>query len=228
VTLLAPVSRVLPGLADVPVRPDRQTARDWAREELARREYQAERPGPIRLLVSWLNTQLDKIPAPEGINVGLGVTVAVLLVLALVGYVLWRSGGVHQRARARPGGVFDTPDRTADDHRRAADAAEAAEDLRTALLERFRAIARSLGDRALIELTPGLTADELARRAAVRLPGLAAELTSGARSFDEVRYGDQPATIEAVRALRALDERALRTTPAASGAVVSGDPVVPR
>jgi hypothetical protein len=215
-------------LAEVPVRPDRQTARSWAQEELTRREYQAERPGPIRMLLTWLGRQFDKLPAPDGINIGVGLTVAVLLLLALVGYVLWRSGGVHQRARARLGGVFDTPDLTATDHRRNADAAEAAEDLRTALLERFRAIARDLDDRALIQLTPGLTADELARRAATRLPALAADLTTAARAFDDVRYGDRPATVEAVRSLRELDERVRRTTPVTAGAAVAPGPVAPK
>jgi hypothetical protein len=205
-------------VTDAPLRPDRQQARAWAQEELLKREYEAERPGPMRLLVAWLREQLGHVPAPEGLNVNLGVTIAVVLVLALAGYVLWRTGGVHRRARAREGEVFDVPQLTAEEHRRAAQAAEAAGDLRTALLERFRAIARSLSDRALLELSPGRTADELARAAAVRLPGLAEPLAVAARSFDDVRYGGRPATPAAVRSMRELDERAARTTPAANGA----------
>lgn len=208
----------VPVRGGVPVRPDRPQARAWAQEELVKREYQAERPGPIRMLITWLRRQLEQLPAPEGINVALGLGIAVLLILALVGYVLWKTGGVHRRARARPDRIFDEPDRSADAHRRASDAAEAAGDLATALIERFRAIARSLADRALIELTPGLTADELARRAAVRLPGLAGALATGAGAFDDVRYGDRPATAAAVRHLRDLDEQTARATPVATTA----------
>jgi hypothetical protein len=215
-------------IADVPVVPDRETARGWAQDELVKREYQAERPGPIRLLLDWLGDLLDKIPAPEGLNVGLGVTVALVLLLGLIGYVLWRAGGVHRRARVRPGDVFDDPDRTAEEHRRAADAAETAGDLRTALLERFRAIARSLGDRALIDLSPGLTADEAARRGGTRLPGLAVDLVAGARAFDDVRYGDRPATADAVRTMRELDAATLRTSPVAAGTAVGAGFEVPR
>lgn len=214
--------------AEAPVRPDRRQARVWAQEELARREYQAERPGPVRLLIDWLREQLNKVPAPEGINVHLGLTVAVVLLLVLVFYVVWRSGGVRTPSRIPRGEVFEATERTADEHRRAAVAAEAAGDLRTALLERFRAIARAFADRALVELSPGLTADELARRAGTRLPGLAADLASAARSFDDVRYGDRPAMPAAVRALRELDDRAAATTPVPGGAAVPGALAVPR
>jgi hypothetical protein len=197
-----------------PVQPSREQARAWATEELAHREYQAERPGPIQLFVGWLRDQLDKVPAPGGIDLRMGLAVAVLLLLVVVGYVVWRSGGVGRQAKVRGQAVFEAAGRTADEHRRASDAAEAAGDHRTALLERFRAIARALADRAIIEPSPGLTADELARQAAVRLPGLAQALAAGARSFDDVRYGDHPATAAAVRALAELDTRAAATTPA--------------
>lgn len=219
---------VLSILAEVPVRPDRQTARSWAEEELLKREYQEERRGPLRLLVDWLRSLLDRIPAPGSVNVNLGVTIAILLVVVLVAYVLWRSGGVRRQARARPGDVFDDPALTAADHRRAADAAEAAGDLRTALLERFRALVRGLSDRALVELEAGRTATELTRRAAVRLPALAPRLAAAARDFDDVRYGDRPATVDAVRAMRELDEQAARTSPVDAGGRVPDGLAVPR
>lgn len=224
--LLAPV--MWAGRFDAPVRPDRERARAWAAEELARREYQAERPGPARMLLDWITERLQGLPAPEGVNVRLGVSVAVVIVLALLAYVVRRAGGVHRQATARRGEVFESTGRTADDHRRAAEAAEAAGDLRTAVIERFRAIARALTDRALLEQSPGVTADELARRAGSRLPGLAADLTAAARSFDDVRYGDRPATAAAVRALAELDARAAATAPVPLAAPAPGSLAVPR
>jgi hypothetical protein len=224
--LLAPVTWA--GRFDTPVHPDRGRARAWAAEELARREYQAEQPGPARMLLDWVIEQLRHLPAPEGVDVRLGVPVAAVTVLALLTYVVRRAGGVHRQATARRGEVFESAGRTADDHRRAAQAAEAAGDLRTAVIERFRAIARALTDRALIEPSPGLTAAELARRAGTRLPGLAAEFAAAARSFDDVRYGDRPATAAAVRVLAELDARAAATTPVPLAAPAPGSRAVHR
>lgn len=214
--------------ADAPLQPDREQARAWAREELARREYQAERPSPLQMLLDWFHDLLNRLPSPKGVDLRLGVGVATILLLAVVGYLLWRSGGVHRTARARPEELFDAIERTADEHRRAADAAEAAGDLRTALLERFRAIARALSERALVDLSPGLTADELGRRAGLRLPGLATDFQAAARAFDDVRYGGHPAQSGDVRALRALDDHAATTTPAPLRAPVAAGLQVPR
>lgn len=219
---------ILPTWAEIPVTPDREEARSWAQRELLQREYQESRPSPVRMFLDWLDSLLNRIPSPEGVNVSLGITVAVVLALLLVAYVLWRSGGIHRQARAKSGDVFDDVVLSAADHRRAAEAAEASGDLRTALLERFRALVRSLSDRALVELTAGRTADELARRAASCLPTLATQLTNAARAFDDVRYGDRPATSEMVRSLRELDEQAARTSPVEASAGTPGHLAVPR
>jgi len=213
---------------DAPVRPDREQARAWARTELTRREYQAERPGPVTLLLDWIGKLLDRVSTPRSIDLGIGLPVAIMIVLALVGYVVWRTGGFRRQAKLRTGGVFDATDRTAADHRRAAEDAEAAGDLATALVERFRAIARALSDRALIADSPGLTADELARRGGSRLPTLADDFVSAARAFDDVRYGDRPATGAAVRTMADLDTRAAATTPVPVGAPTAGSLAVPR
>jgi hypothetical protein len=210
------VARLVPLLvpAEVPVLPDRRQAKAWAEEELLGREYQEAKPSPVRMLLDWLDEVLSGLPQPEGLTVGTGVTVVIVLGLLVLAYLLWRTGGLHREASAGADGVFDGPDLLAADHRRAAQEAEAAGDLRTALLERFRALVRDLSDRALLDLEAGRTADELARQAASRLPTLAESLMAAAQAFDDVRYGDRPATPEAVRFLRDLDETAARTTPA--------------
>ncbi|MDQ1289066.1 MAG: hypothetical protein QG622_2632 [Actinomycetota bacterium] len=213
---------------DVPVVPDRRQARQWVEEELLGREYAEARPGPVEMLISWLKELLGRLPAPEGVDVSLGVTVASILALLLGGYVLWRTGGLHRQVTIHRNDVFDEPPRSAADHRRAAELAEAAGDLRTALLERFRALVRALSDRALVELDAGRTADELTRRASSRLPSLAPRLAAAGRVFDEVRYGDLSPTPEAVGSLRDLDDLASRTTPVEPRAVADGQPAVPR
>jgi hypothetical protein len=52
---------------------------------------------------------------------------------------------------------------------------------------------------------PGRTADEAAEEAGVQLPALRAELSEAARIFDEVRYGNRPATAEQDQFLRQVD-----------------------
>jgi hypothetical protein len=224
----APLAAAVARHADAPLQPDREQARVWAREELARHEYQAERPSSLQLLLNWLHDLIHKLPSPDGVDLRLGATVATLLLLALVGYLLWRSGGVRRTAQAQPGELFEAAERTAEEHRRAAEAAETAGDLRTALFERFRAIARALSERTLVELSPGLTADEFGRRAALRFPNLTTEFLAAAQAFDDVRYGDRPALPDHVRTLRELDERASATTPSLPGTPVGVRLEVPR
>jgi hypothetical protein len=115
--------------------------------------------------------------------------------------------------------VFDDGARSAAWHRAAADAAVAAGHLRTAVLERFRAVVRELEERAVLAEQPGRTAGEAAQAAASRLPALGERLTAAARIFDDVRYGDRPATPEMDDALRELDAALLaeRLVPLGSG-----------
>jgi Domain of unknown function (DUF4129) len=193
--------------------PDRQQARSWAERELLGKEYQAQRPGPLQQLLNWIVDKLNGVSAPHLFGAPLGLAIVAGLVLAIVGYVVWRSGGVNRQARAASAELFGGQARSADDHRAAAAAAEANGDLGTAALERFRALIRALADRDLVQLAPGRTADEAARSAGEALPELAADLRAAARIFDDVRFGDRQATREQVATLRELDTRALATRP---------------
>ncbi len=47
--------------ATVPVRPDRGTARDWAVQELTRKEYQEAEPGIGERLLRWFWDRLDSV-----------------------------------------------------------------------------------------------------------------------------------------------------------------------
>jgi hypothetical protein len=202
---------------DVPLHPDREQARAWAEQELLRREYQAERPSLISRLWNWLTDRLQQLPHPGDLPANLGLAIAAGILIALVCYVLWRSGGVRRSARVRAAdGLFEGIGRTAAEHRAAADIAQAAGDLRTAVLERFRGLIRGLQERALLDLEPGRTADEAAVHAGSWLPDLAAELTLAADWFDDVRYGDRPATLQVADGLRDLDRRVQRTRPVAA------------
>jgi hypothetical protein len=198
------------------LQPDRDTARTWAGQELMKREYQAGRPGPVRLALRWLADRLSNLGVPSGIDIRIGLVIVTALVLAVAGYVLWRAGGLRRPARAPSAALFDGTARTAADHRAAADAAERTGDVATAVMERFRALIAGLADRDLVRLEPGRTADEAARSAGMALPMLAGRLLAAARIFGDVRYGDRPVTLDQAGELRALDEEAARTQPVVS------------
>jgi Domain of unknown function (DUF4129) len=210
------VTVLLAVAAQVPVQPDAQQGRARARAELAGPEY--EHPSLVRRLLEWLLERLTDLPLPHGSGTAITGTLLVAALVALLAWALRRAGGPLARRRGATEEVFDDPARSAAWHRGAADAAAAAGDVRTAVLERFRAVVRELEERAVLADQPGRTADEAAGAAAALLPGLGARLTAAARIFDDVRYGDRPATAEMDATLRELDAalRAERLVPLAT------------
>jgi len=213
-TAVATAVTIVP--AGVPVEPSREQARGWAAEELAKREYQAERPGLFRQALEWVVERLQDLPLPGSPEPALALG-ALLVVVAVLVVVLLRYRTGLSRARAasaQEGAVFADRPRSAREHRAAADAASAAGDLHTSVLERFRAVVRSLEERAILPEQPGRTADEAAALAGRTLPAVAEQLAAGARLFDDVRYGDRPATRAADDRLRALDDAVQQAKPA--------------
>ncbi|HET9658565.1 MAG TPA: hypothetical protein VFP72_24650, partial [Kineosporiaceae bacterium] len=154
VTSLSAVSGVASAAVrvDVPVRPDRDTARGWAVEELAHREYQVARPGllqrALQAIWDWLNQHGPDLPQGDGTRIVLVVLIFVLVGLVL--YAVQRSGGLRRQSRRGKEAVFSGPARTAAGHRAAAEAAERDGQWATAVVERFRAITRELEERAVL------------------------------------------------------------------------------
>ncbi|MBI4942258.1 MAG: DUF4129 domain-containing protein [Actinobacteria bacterium] len=217
-------------LAQVPLEPDRDQARQWAVEELAKREYAEQRPGALSQLLDWILEQLDKLSGLGGPGQGTGTAFALVVgvVVALVAVAGLVTGRVVRRARqADPAPVFDGTSGTARTHRGAADEAAARGDWRTAVVERFRAVVRELEERAVLVPQPGRTADEAAAEAARWLPALDVPLRSAARLFDDVRYGDRPADAAGDAALRALDEQVVAARTVAPQAEATLSPAVP-
>jgi hypothetical protein len=203
--------------ADLPVVPDRDTAREWLSSELQGAEY-AERESLLSRLISWVLDWLNSIDWPDTPMSGpqLGVVIAVVVVVVLV--LAWLVAGPVRLGRNRTSSaeVLDTDDaRTATQMRASADAAAASGDWRTATVERFRAVVRSLEERVIIEPRPGRTAQEAAADAGARLSAQAAGLRSGADLFDGVEYGDRVATAGDDADLRALDAEVTQARPAA-------------
>ncbi|NLT25613.1 MAG: DUF4129 domain-containing protein [Microbacteriaceae bacterium] len=202
-----------------PLQPDEPTGREWVLEELGRNEYLQARPNPIDEFFNdvwrWLLSLLDSTPdGVAGVNPILLLVAALIVagVIALV--VLGRPRAIARRADA-PGSVFlDDDDRSAAELRAAADAAAAAGDWALAITERFRAISRALGDRTLIVLQPGTTAQGVALAAERPFPAERAALHRAADAFDAVRYLGGRGARDDAEHLRELDARLERTRPA--------------
>ena len=206
--------------ADVPVDPDADQARDWLTEELSKTKYQEGTPqeptGP-----SWIDEFLDGVQrflnslgGRETVPLWVVVLVIVGIALLVVAFLVFGVPRLRARSTVSTDELFEADDhRDAAAMRRDADAAAKAGAWAAAIAERFRAIARSLHERALVSTSPGSTAHDVARRGARVLPDHAAALESAADDFDAVRYlGDVGDRIRYERML-ALDDAVLRARP---------------
>ncbi|MFI9488757.1 DUF4129 domain-containing protein [Promicromonospora sp. NPDC052451] len=201
--------------ADLPVVPDRDTARELLGSELQKPEY-AERESLLVRAINWVIERLDEIDWPDASMSGAQLGIVVVVVVAVIVLIAWLVAGPVRlgRERTRSAQVLGAEDtRTAAQLRASADAAAAAGDWRTAVVERFRAVVRSLEERVVIEPRPGRTAQEAAADAGARLAAQADRLRAGADVFDGVEYGDRVATADDDAALRALDAEVTAARP---------------
>ncbi len=134
-----------------------------------------------------------------------------------------RRGGVahlgapppHPRAAPAAHALFDDDDaRSAEELRADAAAAAARGDWDGAIVLRFRAFARGLAERGIVDPPPGATVRAFARAASAALPPLADALDTAAETFDDVRYLRRPGTAESYRVVAELDDAAVRARPA--------------
>lgn len=196
----------------VPVEPDAPDARDWLIEELSKPEYQAAKPTLIDIIgqaiMDWLNSLLStEVGAPP--EFGFAFILALAAVAIVLAFLIFGVPRLGRRSRVI-GTLFGEDDaRTAEQMRRAGDAAAGRGYFGEATAEYFRAIARGLAERTIVSTAPGTTAQGFAERAAVPFPGHAVQLGVAADSFDEVRYLEHPGTAERFEQVRAL-ERELR------------------
>ncbi|MCO1655585.1 DUF4129 domain-containing protein [Pseudonocardia humida] len=204
-------------MSAVPPPLGRDEAREAAARELSDPVYAADDPAWPGRVARWLVERLDDLlsaaasAAPGGYG-GL-LVLGALVVLAVVAVRLGL-GRIGRSGPARPA-LLEPGERSADDHRRAADAHAARGEWVGAVRERVRGIVRGLEERDLLEPSPGRTADEAAAQAARVLPDRAADLRAAARLFDEVCYGDRPAGPDADARLREVDDAVRRSRPAA-------------
>lgn len=195
-------------LQSIPVDPDAPDARQLLRNELSKAPYHAAKPTwfdrASQAFLDWLGS----LTAPTGEGAGpwlpLVLTLIILAALALA-FIIFGLPRLNRRSRLSPAVFGEDDDRNADAMRRAAGAAAAAGSWSLACEEAFRAIARGLFERSIVRLSPGTTAHDCARHAAVAFPSEQSALARAADIFDRVRYLDVPGTEADYRTLTELD-----------------------
>lgn len=203
-------------LAAAQLEPEADEARDLLLDELSKLEYAQAQPTWFDLLTQAIVEWFAGLEFGGGAGFPLGaLLVALGLVVAAVLVALLVYGLPRRRRRSTlAADLFGEHDgRTARELRRDAAAAAARNDWRTAIADRYRAIARSLDERTLVALLPGTTAHAVARQGARAFPDAARELEGAADLFDGVRYLDHEGTREGYESVRALDDRLVAATP---------------
>lgn len=177
--------------ADIPVDPSAPEARQWLNEELAKAPYQAAKPTWFdRLSQAFFDwVQSLTVPSGEGLGAWLPLIVAVI-VAALVVTAFLIFGLPRLNRRSKPTSVLFGEDdhRSADMMRKSALASATTGEWGRASEEMFRAIARGLFERTIVQLAPGTTAHDVAAAAATAFPGHRTQLVEAAVTFDQVRY----------------------------------------
>jgi hypothetical protein len=199
--------------------PSPDEARRLLQQELAKSEYASSRPGLLdraaEAFWNWVTSlQFGSVQGvPALALIVLLVLVAAVVVVVLLVYGLPRLN----RRSAGPSALFGDDDaRGSADLRAAARRAAESGDHSTAIIELFRAVARSLDERALLTTSPGTTAHAFAVTAGDVFPGLAPRILSASRSFDEVRYLERPGTPADYDALVELDRELEAARPVAT------------
>jgi len=199
---------------------DRDDAREAARRELGKAIYQQRRVGWLEAALRWVFERLARIFATAGSVAPGGVPGLLLLLVILVALVVVL--GLRLGPLRRKDLLSDTRDRlirSADFYRAEAAGFAAAGNWREALRARFRAVIRELEQRGVLDSRAGRTAGEIAAEASIAMPSCAAAMRRAAHVFDEVWYGDRPATREAYEAMVSVDEgvRVGKTSPVLAG-----------
>ncbi|MGK9219106.1 MULTISPECIES: DUF4129 domain-containing protein [unclassified Microbacterium] len=199
--------------------PDGDEARDWAEDELGDPVYDAAQPtlldriaGAIadffaRLFDTELGAEWNPLLAI--------VVTGVIAIVVVCAFLIWGRPRSAHRAPSRSALLFGE-----DEHRTAAElrasAARRAEagDWTGAVVDRFRALARSLEERDLLDAPPGTTAQRFTVLAKAPFPAHADALSRAAAAFDDVRYLRREGTAEMYAAVAQLDDAISAARPA--------------
>lgn len=209
-----------------PLQPSADEARRLLVEELVKGEYRNARPGFFDRLATafWDWVTSLRFGSVSGTPALALIVLLVLVVAALVVlFVIYGVPRLNRRGSSEAPLFGDDDTRPARDLRASAERAAREGDFATAIVETYRALARSLSERGLVQTAPGTTAHAFAVRASRVFESHRPRILRAAEAFDGVRYLDRAGTqsdFELVRDLdRDLESTAKRAeTPVGAGA----------
>ena len=187
-------------------------AREWLTQELHGSGYQRSW---MESAIGWVIRQVRRLLGAAGDLAGASPVFTVLVALAVIALLVWVLPKVRRDSRAprSAGAVLEDLTITARTYRD-----RAAKSLREgryddAVLDSFRAIAKDMGDRTLLDDAPGRTAHEASLALAPLFPGHADRLARAADLFDAVRYGHRRATADQAGEIQHLDAELVTARP---------------
>ncbi|WP_146114245.1 DUF4129 domain-containing protein [Microbacterium sp. MYb72] len=192
--------------------PDGDDARQWAEQELSNPRYADAKPTWFDLMARDIGRFLADLFSSDNSNaVGPSALIVVSVVIfgALVAaLIIWGRPQRPRAVRRALGGLLGADDdRTAAQLRADAERSARAGKWDDATVLRFRALARGLLERDLIDPAPGATAQSIAREVGTVFASESSAVRTAAGSFDDVRYLRHPATADSYAQLAAVDER---------------------
>jgi hypothetical protein len=192
-------------LLDPPLNPSGSKAHDELRRELVRPEYHQQNllQEGLRWLTRKLFSGLDQASHAPPLSTLMAMVVLVVLALVLVWLVSRARLTAREKGERRA--VLTEEAVSADELRARAEAALEAGRFEEAVVDGFRAVALRQVERGRLDDTPGATAHEVADALAREYAPMADDVHRSARLFDEVRYGDRPASREQAVAVLSLD-----------------------
>lgn len=197
--------------------PDGGEARERAEEELSKAEYQAAKPTWFDQLaaniVEWVMSLFRGDGAGSTAPIVVTIIVIVIVAALIVALLVWGTPRASRSVRRRTDLLGERDDRTAAQLRADAERRAKALDWDAAVVLRFRALARSLLERDLIDPAPGATAQGIAREATRSFPGFGDRLHDAATGFDAVRYLGSAAGAEDYRTLSETDDQLRAASP---------------
>jgi len=196
-------------------------ARNWLKQELLGSHYQDPW---LNSAIRWILDQLRQLLDSASHLAALSPVITMLVALVVIALLVW----VLPRVRREPvvaasnGVVLEDLTITPRFYRDLA--AQARRDGRygDAVLDGFRAIAKDMSDRTLLDDAPGRTAHEVALALASSFPDHADRLARAADLFDSVRYGHRHANAEQAGEVQHLDAELVTARP-----LLAASPLLP-
>lgn len=193
-------------IVEPPLDPSQDEARHLLERELVRPEYHQH--DVLGQVMDWIdrvvNGTVDAASGSSPLSTFLAMVAFVALALALA----WLMSRARRTARAERTRAVVAADETvtAAELRRRAEQALAEGRNAEAVVEGFRALAVRQVERGWLDDLPGATAHEVATAVGAAHPEARGRVDRTAAYFDEVRYGDRPASREQAAEVLALDD----------------------